>query len=256
MPILKNKCSILSKSKNKSVSCMTNKEIVKLVKTYNKMCNFDQKTSLNKLDMITNLKASLGVVDERNIKKVEGNLYKLVEKRSDNWLTTNELNTLMKQVSIDLFEPKKIKFLGVFPSDISGSSHGRSILKLKDNTSPVSMIVNTDPGNKPGQHWVSIFYNPKEKFIRYFDSNGEKYNKNIQKILEFYKVPIKIENTKPLQQSEGLCGMYSVGYLIKRAKSKSLSKVTAQKGGKSTVSGNVRGLQDKEIIKLKKLFIM
>lgn len=52
-------------------------------------------------------------------------------------------------------------FLGVFPRD--------RIPNI--NSFPVSLILNTDPHNKPGQHWVAIFIN-SQRFGIYFDSYG------------------------------------------------------------------------------------
>lgn len=52
-------------------------------------------------------------------------------------------------------------FLGVFSRD-----------NLPKITSfPCSLIMNTDPENKPGQHWVAIYINENE-FGTYFDSYG------------------------------------------------------------------------------------
>src|SRR5436190_24340797 len=52
-------------------------------------------------------------------------------------------------------------FLGVFPKDCLP----------KPNTYPVSLIMNTDPQSKPGEHWVAIYFD-SEKHALYFDSYG------------------------------------------------------------------------------------
>src|ERR1700712_3875248 len=52
-------------------------------------------------------------------------------------------------------------FLGVFPRD------NLPAIKFL----PVSLIMNTDPHNKPGQHWVAIHINSDSCGI-YFDSYG------------------------------------------------------------------------------------
>lgn len=51
-------------------------------------------------------------------------------------------------------------FVGVFPCD--------SLPQLQANQ---AMIVNTDPHNKPGEHWVA-FYMDIPEHLEYFDSFG------------------------------------------------------------------------------------
>ena len=52
-------------------------------------------------------------------------------------------------------------FLGVFPCD------NLPILK----SFPASLIMNTEPQNKPGKHWVAMYIN-ENRFGLYFDSYG------------------------------------------------------------------------------------
>ncbi len=52
-------------------------------------------------------------------------------------------------------------FLGVFPKDL---------LPQVDQT-PILIVCNTDPHDKPGEHWIAI-YVENESYGEYFDSFG------------------------------------------------------------------------------------
>ena len=71
-------------------------------------------------------------------------------------LTTRDLEVMMMQDPV-----ASSCFLGVFASDQ---------LPSKISTYPSGLIVNTDPIDKPGQHWVAMYFpNEGEEF---FDSYG------------------------------------------------------------------------------------
>ena len=55
----------------------------------------------------------------------------------------------------------KSSFIGVFPCDT---------LNFKP-TFPSSLVVNTDPSWRPGEHWVSLYIDNNNN-IEYFDSYG------------------------------------------------------------------------------------
>ena len=73
-----------------------------------------------------------------------------------------ELNTvqLLEIIKSDQIASKD--FLGVFPRD-----------KLPNRLKyPCSFIVNTDPSNLSGQHWLA-FYFSENKHCTFFDSYGQ-----------------------------------------------------------------------------------
>ena len=55
------------------------------------------------------------------------------------------------------------RFTGVFASDN---------LSAHISTFPAYLVVNTDPHNEPGQHWLAIIAHSGEK-LEYFDPFGE-----------------------------------------------------------------------------------
>lgn len=61
-------------------------------------------------------------------------------------------------------QARGITFLGVFPKD-------RLPGRVPPN--PCLLIINTDDHDKPGEHWISIYFNPNKQHAEYFDSFGE-----------------------------------------------------------------------------------
>ena len=107
-------------------------------------------------------------------------------------------------------------FCGVFPSD-----------KLPQTVDkyPCGFIVNTDPSNKPGTHWLG-FYFPSKHHGEFFDSYGhppEYYHKSFKDYLDSYDW---IFNKRKLQSNwTNVCGQYCMFYLSHRARRYSLNKI-------------------------------
>ena len=103
---------------------------------------------------------------------------------------------------------KKFKcFKGVYSSDMLPFSASL----------PLNIIVNTDPSNMPGQHWVSISIN-KEGYGYYFDSFGiPPFKEDIFKFLEEKCDNGWTYNKVSLQtKTSTTCGHYCVLYVIFR----------------------------------------
>lgn len=133
------------------------------------------------------------------------------------WLSTTNIDEIMEQYQYlykDTFE-----FIGAVPSDYN-KIVDINYKKLK-GVDTIGIIFNTDPHDKPGQHWVSIFINNLNKNIEYFDSLGNKPNKNMTLFLKNFKdYNIKI-NTKILQKdNSNECGLFSLNFIIEKLKGK------------------------------------
>lgn len=105
-------------------------------------------------------------------------------------------------------ELKDIKnFLGVFPLD-----------RIPQLTSNCSCVINTDPSNKPGQHWVSILV--QNDFGFYFDSFGlPPLQKEFITSLNKHCVKGWTYNPTTLQSFNGItCGHYCIMYIKLRQK--------------------------------------
>ena len=96
-------------------------------------------------------------------------------------------------------------FVGVFPRD--------KLPTIKKY--PFCVVVNTDPANKPGQHWVAIFGTQKK--TEYFDSFGlPPFHHEILNFIENCKGNIEF-NTITLQTATAkTCGHYCVIFILMR----------------------------------------
>jgi hypothetical protein len=93
---------------------------------------------------------------------------------------------------------------------------------IADDISKIGIIFNTDPHDKSGAHWISLFINLKKNFIFFFDSNGTKIPDEIKKFCDRIieqasklKIKLTFDQNAPKVHQEGNteCGMYSL-YLI------------------------------------------
>lgn len=84
-------------------------------------------------------------------------------------LNTYELNTLLHEVAD---RPSQMTALGVFPADHLPSM--KSLRSVLAKAPLCCVIVNTDPANRPGTHWVLFIasLNRGNVHLEYFDSYG------------------------------------------------------------------------------------
>lgn len=99
-------------------------------------------------------------------------------------------------------------FLGVYPCDL-----------LPDITrTPAAVIINTDPSNKPGEHWVAVYFNENNE-AEYFDSFGlPPLKKEILSFLNKFSVRwyYNPHNLQPFYSST--CGLYCIMFLRLRCR--------------------------------------
>ena len=85
---------------------------------------------------------------------------------------------------------------------------------------PFAAIVNTDPSQLPGTHWIAIYLS-RDKPGEYFDSFGEYPDTPVVDYLNRESPRGWMYNTRKLQgQFSTLCGAYCVQYLEARHESK------------------------------------
>ena len=127
------------------------------------------------------------------------------------------MHTTLELWQACLYDPVLAPLIqGVFPSD-----------KLPViNTYPASLIANTDPHDKPGTHWVAMYFeSPHES--EFFDSYGfppETYNMDtfILRQATYY-------NDKPLQGLDSdVCGDYCLFYLLHRARNVDMNTIQSR----------------------------
>jgi hypothetical protein len=82
--------------------------------------------------------------------------------RSSEGLNTIELDCLAQKAL-----PTRVRYLGALPADkLPSAEHLRRF-----SATAVCLIANTDPSDRPGQHWVAYYLAPGGE-LEFFDSFG------------------------------------------------------------------------------------
>lgn len=104
-------------------------------------------------------------------------------------------------------------FLGAVPSDG---------IPVTDNY-PYAVIINTEPHNDGGRHWVAVFVESKDN-VEYFDSYGGLPNSNIASFL--LRFPHITRHTQRFQSlTSKVCGHYCIYFLTKRCSRRSFAQI-------------------------------
>lgn len=122
-------------------------------------------------------------------------------------------------------------FKGVFASDDLPQTFSK----------PALFIVNTDPQNLPGTHWVAMYFDAKN-YCEYFDSYG--MPPTIKDHKDFIKVNAKnVKYNHNLLQSvdTSVCGHYCCVYIAFKARGLTLRKIVSKLkiGNSYSNDGNV-----------------
>lgn len=247
----------------KEGSCFDLDNLRIIAKEFNKSNEKMKEYNINKIqdkskkELLRNLVSSIKKVygcntqqcwlDQDFIKNLENDEISFLTFRPDGpikkeWLSTDDINKVMVQYQQKYSD---FDFLGTVPSDfenlpqleISNYSfeEGHS-----NGINQIGLVINTDPSNKSGQHWFSLYINLKENQIYYFDSFGSKpmkiVKKFMNKVLTFLLKKNKIQdnyniddlldennldnfdiryNKKQFQFKNTECGVYSMNFLIR-----------------------------------------
>ncbi len=124
-------------------------------------------------------------------------------------MNTFEINNYLKNFP---------QFKGTYPRD----------MLPKINHLPSGIVINTDPSNKPGEHWVAMYIDING-VGEYFDSFGlPPLHKEIVSFLEKNCSRGWLCNTITFQSMfSETCGMYCVLYLSSKFKGMSFNKFTS-----------------------------
>lgn len=235
-------CSINSKY-NKS--CMKMDTLKKLAKQINKDNRFNdielsKYNSKNKDKLIKKIKKELSCNSKLDfcVLKKEDDFYDILKNDfkpkgpidNEEWLSSLDIIKVM-----DHYEKKynDFEFLGPFPIDfhfLYKDFMNLNLKKLITTHKKLGIIFNTDDSNGPGEHWISLYLDLKDKTICFFDSVGEKPPKEIKKLLNQLKSSCKkgynikmnvIINEKQFQYDNSSCGIWSLWHIISRLNGKS-----------------------------------
>lgn len=123
------------------------------------------------------------------------------------------MNTLNILESLQGFR-KNMSTVGVFPCNKLPS-------KIKK---PAFIVANTDPSNKPGEHWVA-FYFPTKGHAEFFDSFGQPPNKRFfTNFLKRHSRKYIINNIRFQGNFSSTCGNYCCLFLYYRSIGKTLKQ--------------------------------
>lgn len=143
------------------------------------------------------------------------------------WLSNHDILNVLEQYE---HLHHDFKFIGPTPIDYDNTPlyyYGKCVCqelcnlnvdKYKtEGINNVGIVFNLDKHNSSGSHWVSLYMDLKNKDIYYFDSNGIKPPKEINKLIDNlqkekqFKVHIN-QFEHQLQNTE--CGMYSMFFIV------------------------------------------
>ena len=120
-------------------------------------------------------------------------------------LYAGEINCLVSRLMVG------VRWLGVFARD--------ELPDVSREIRPWCLILNTDPKDKPGTHWLAL-YSPRNGPREFFDSFG------------LPPSTYSLESLDPLHllysfqsPSTSVCGHYCIVYLFLRSRNKSLSQI-------------------------------
>ena len=244
------RCSPKEKNKINSFSCYTNDSLYKLRDQWNKR-------HLNKMIKTNDPKEIHSMLSSylNNVCKTEScwlkqnkDFGKISEDIIDSfapespsewktnpneWLSSVDIDKVMNQYKKAY---KCFEFIGPSPIDFdTKTSHGECVWnelcnfslanQIKKGKNKIGVIFNTDPHNKSGSHWISLFINIKKKIIFFFDSVGTKPSKEIMKLVNRIidqgnklnpKINFKFENNNGVEHQNGNteCGIYSLFFII------------------------------------------
>jgi len=155
------------------------------------------------------------------------------KKNPNEWLSSMDIINVMKQYEKAY---KCFDFIGPSPIDFDKKKvYGECVWEelcnfnlkqqIKEGKTKVGIIFNTDPHDKPGEHWISMFINIKKGKIFFFDSVGRKAPSEIMKFVEKIKMQGKQLNPKinftydenhPVEHQYGNteCGIYSIFFIV------------------------------------------
>ena len=243
-------CSPKPKGEMNDFSCYTNKSLFKLRDLWNAR-HPDAKIDATSSKEIHNLLAEKlsGVCSKESCwLKQKGDFGKNTGDMTDSfapespqewknnpneWLSSIDIIKVMKQYEKAY---KCFEFIGPSPIDFDTKKlYGECVWEelcnfnlkdqLKNGKTKIGIIFNTDPHNKPGQHWISMFINIKTKSIFFFDSTGDKPLQEIMVLVNRIKsqglamtpkIKFKFDSNEGIEHQYGNteCGIYSLFFIV------------------------------------------
>ena len=152
------------------------------------------------------------------------------KKNIHEWLSSIDIANSLKQ-----YEHANPSFLFIGPSPVDfdevledGECVWNELCKfdimkhVKNGKHKIGIVFNTDPHDKPGEHWVSMFIDVRAKVIFFFDSTSDRPQRRIRTFMKMVReqgeangIPFKeYINNVPHQKNDTECGVYSIFMII------------------------------------------
>jgi hypothetical protein len=165
------------------------------------------------------------------------------KKNPTEWLSNIEILEKMKQYekAYPCFE-----FIGPTPIDFDKVLDNNQCVEnemcrfelstyVKKGIKKIGVIFNTDPHNKGGSHWISLFINIPKKIIFFFDSAGDAAPPEVMSFVKKVQrqgldmsppIDLKFDQNYPKehQYTTTECGMYSLYFIINMLEDKLTTK--------------------------------
>lgn len=125
----------------------------------------------------------------QNIENIE-DFFKPIQPFRDGlntWLSTRDINNILHQY--EKTHPD-FMFLGAVPIDFEDLYNPVSNFDIRNRNiengeiKKIGIVFNTDPHTKGGRHWIAMFINVSERYIKFFDSTGNSQPKEVEDLIE------------------------------------------------------------------------
>jgi hypothetical protein len=243
-------CSPKPKGEINNFSCYTNKSLYKLRDLWNarhpdvkiktnspkeihRLISQHLKGVCNKESCWMKQKADFGPIESDMADSFAPESPPEWKKNPNEWLSSVDIINVMKQYEKAY---KCFDFIGPSPIDFDTRKlYGECVWdelcnfslneQIKNGKTKIGIIFNTDPHNKPGQHWISMFINIKKKKIFFFDSTGDKPPKEIMTLVKRIqeqglnhdqKIKFVFDSNEGIEHQYGNteCGIYSLFFIV------------------------------------------
>lgn len=247
----------------KDKTCFTDGEVLQLVTAYNKyvmdtvLSNKKEPYSSpidtvgkSKIQLLSELRKRFKnvcndndycITEQKFMHKITGgnleNVFRPVgPKKSSEWLSTSDINSVMKQyekIYADFY------FIGAVPLNCDEinfcPSNSYDFDKLTDSGKRrFGIVFNHDRYGEPGSHWVALFMDDINGEISFCDSCGNPPIDNIKNVIRYFKKyyeskygksPKYNENKRKYQRDDSECGIYSCNFIIRMLSGESFNSI-------------------------------
>lgn len=112
-------------------------------------------------------------------------------------------------------------YLGTYPIDKIHTIADK-LKEFKSKIKQFGFIFNTDPSNKPGQHWIAVCYIRKLQELDYYNSLAEQptdqFREQIKPVIDELSLPYYLKfkvNMIPRQDKSTNCGYHALDFLYR-----------------------------------------